>query len=173
MLHTIKSNKLKRIFLLAILVIPLLAFSLHKEYYSLTRIDYNKKEKALQITMRLFTNDMEFALNKQYEKPLELGTDIEIKDADKLLNIYLNQKFSIRVNDKPTTYNFIGKEFEKDVMYIYLEVINIDTIHQIDIHNSVLTESFKEQENIIKIAIDDQQKSLILTKENDKGLLKF
>ena len=173
MLHTIKSNKLKRFILLAVLVIPLLSFSLHKEYYSLTKIDYNKEEKALQITMRLFTNDMEYTLNKLFEKSLELGTTKEIDDANKLLEIYLNQKFSIHINEKSTSYKFIGKEFEKDLMYVYLESNTIENISHISIQNAILTESFPEQENIIKLNINSQRKSLILTKENDKGLLKF
>jgi hypothetical protein len=159
--------------LLILVLIPLFAFTLHKEYFSLTKIDYNKKEQTVQITMRLFTDDMELALLNQFKKPTELGTKIEVTDANKLLNIYLNQRFRININSHKTSYNFIGKEFEKDVVYVYLEIPNIKNINQIEIQNGVLTDTFSEQENIVKVNYLDQQKSLILTKQNDRGILKF
>lgn len=151
----------------------LTAFQLHEEHYSLTEINYNTKENALQISMHLFTNDIDLALKKHYDKSIELGTEEEAEDADRFLRMYLNQKFVLNVNDIPILYDYLGKEFEKDVMYVYLEVADIDSISNITVQNSVLTELFYEQENIIKIFINDLNKSLILTKENDKGMLKF
>ncbi len=177
MFHRTKSSKIKQLFsgkiLLVLILFSLLAFSLHKEYYSLTKIDYNQKEKAVQISMRLFTNDMELALSKQFEKALELGTKYEIADADKLFVFYLNQNFSISINGKQTPYQFLGKEFEKDAMFVYLEIKNIESIEQISVRNAILTKTFYEQENIVKLHINGRAKSLILTSTNDKGMLNF
>ena len=175
--YVVKIRKIKRIvlqmLLVLVLITPLFAFNLHKEYHSLTNIDYNKKEKALQITMRLFTNDIDLALKKYFEKPIELGSINEIVDANKLLELYLNQKFILSINNEMTQYQFLGKEFEKDELYLYMEIKEIEKIEQISVQNAILTELFFEQENIIKLNINDQQKSIILTKENDKGMLKF
>lgn len=156
-----------------ILLFALTANTWHKEYYSLTEINYNKNDKALQMSMRLFTNDIDLALKKHFNKPTEIGTENEISDADKLLTLYLNQKFIIEVNNQIATYNFVGKEFEKDVTYVYLEILDIKKVKNISVQNSVLTEIFNEQENIVKLHINDTNKSLILSKENDKGMLKF
>lgn len=176
MFHTVKNTKINRstrISLILVLLVPLLAFNLHKEYFSLTKIDYNEKEQALQITMRLFTNDMNLALNKHFNQITELGTKKEIAEADKLLETYLNQTFSIWVNKHKTNYQYIGKEFEKDAMYVYLEIKNITEIKEIEVLARMLQEEFEEQENIVKVNKNDVRKSLILTKQNDKGLLNF
>ena len=156
-----------------LLLFPLVAFSLHKEYYSLTKIDFNQKEKSVQVTMRLFANDLELALNKQYDKSVELGTKLEIAEADTFIELYLNQKFALTINGKDSPYVFLGKEFEKDVVYLYMEINNIPTIEQMSIRNSVLTEQFHEQENIVKVNANKQRKTFVLTKRNDKGMLKF
>ncbi|HIP49690.1 MAG TPA: hypothetical protein EYG92_12100 [Lutibacter sp.] len=174
--HRIKSKKIKAFGwnkLLLLLLLPLLSFSLHKEYYSLTKIDYNQKEETVQITMKLFTNDMELVLNKHFNKVLELDTQIEIAEADHLLETYLKQKFTIAIDDVQLNYSFIGKEFEKDALFVYLEIKKIKQIHQIEIQAAMLIEEFPEQENIIKVNINEQRKSLFLTNRNDKALLKF
>lgn len=155
------------------MLFPLLSFSLHKEYYSLTKIDYNQKEKTLQITMKIFTNDLELVLNKHYDKVLELGTEIESKETNKLLENYLKEKFSLTINNVRLNYHLLGKEYEKDVVFVYLEISNIREIHQIEIQSSLLIEEFEEQENIIKVNINEQRKTLFLTKRNNKALLKF
>lgn len=177
MLHKFKIIKIKqgfaKNFLLIVFFLPLFAFTLHKEYYSLTKIDYNQKENSVQITMRLFTNDIELALNKQHQKTLEIGTSIESSETDALLLSYLNQKFRIAINGKDAPYQYLGKEFEKNEMFVYLEIPNIESIVTIEVFASMLIEEFSEQENIVKLHINKQNKSLILTRRNNKALLKF
>ncbi len=156
-----------------IVLFSVTAITLHKEYYSITEIKHSKKEQTLQISMRLFTNDIDLALNKHFSRTIELGTENETANADNLLVSYLNQKFTIWLNNKQITYEYLGKEFEKDVSYIYLECPIDEPISTLTVQNSVLTELYFEQENIVKIHINDLDKSLILNKENDKGLLNF
>jgi len=52
-------TKISKIFLKVIfsfILISSFSFTPHKEYYSLTKIDYNQKEKSLQITTLLQMN---------------------------------------------------------------------------------------------------------------------
>ncbi len=156
-----------------IFIVPLVAFTLHKEYYSLTKIAHNPKEKTIEISMRLFTDDMELALSKNYKKPIELGTKREIADADKLLNLYINQRFSITIDKKNMPYHFIGKEFEKDLMYLYFEITEVADFTQLSVQNSILTTKFVEQENIIKINAYKQYKTMLLTNKNNKEVVFF
>ena len=61
--------KTKYIFLL-LFIIPLLSFSAHKYYLSLTQIKYKSEEKAVQIIINVFMDDIELALNKDYDGDL-------------------------------------------------------------------------------------------------------
>ncbi len=172
MLHLLKNKINISIFFLSI-SLPLISFTKHEEYYSLTNIQYKENEKSLQITMKLFTNDLEFALYQYYDKHLELGTDRERKEANAFLEKYVKSKFNLSINGKLLQYQWVGKEFEKDQVYIYLELKDIDKFKKIQIQNSILIETFPTQENIIKVKAFNTYKSLVLNKLKNKGELIF
>lgn len=159
--------------LIIILIIPLLAFTLHKYYISLTKIEYVKEEKSIQITMRFFIDDIEKTLLNRYNIPLELATDQENKKSDFYLEKYIRQKFILKINDTINQANYLGKEYDNDVVFFYLEITNIENIKTLEVQNSMLFEEFFDQENYIKLIVNDVKKIYILRNENDKKLLKF
>ena len=65
--------KFKKYFLL-LLIIPLLSFSVHKYYLSLTQINYKEASKSVQIIINVFMDDIETALNKDHSIDLQLST---------------------------------------------------------------------------------------------------
>jgi len=164
-------NLFKKIILICIL--PLLVFATHKYYISLTKIDYIKEKKSVQITMRFFIDDIELTLQNRYKIELELDTKQENKKANFYLEKYIGQKFKITINEEDKELNYLGKEYENDVVYFYLELENIDEINKIEVQNNMLMEEFEEQENYIKLNINNKKKTFILIKANDKEMLKF
>jgi len=164
--------KLKKT-LLFLFLLPLFAFTLHKYYVSLTQIEYNKKEHSLQIITNVFTDDIELALNKKYHLDLQLESKNELKNNDVYFKKYLEEKLHIKINDTIKKIKYIGKEYDKDLIYFYLEVPNIKEIKTIEVTNTILTDYFPNQQNLVKIKVHKNFKSVLLTKENDKGLLNF
>ncbi len=161
----------KKLFL--IFIIPLMAFTAHKYYISLTKIDFIEEKKTIQITMRFFIDDIENTLQNRYKIPLELATKQENKKANFYLEKYIGQKFMIKINDEEKELNYLGKEYENDVVYFYLEINNIENIIKIEVQNNMLMEEFEEQENYVKLDINNKKKTFILIKANDKEMLKF
>lgn len=177
MFHRFKFRKNKsflHLYILILLFIPLLSFNLHKEYYSLTNIQYDITSNSFQITSRVFADDFDLALSKYFDQNLEIGTAREIKNADTLIEKYLIKHFQIDLNDQNYTYKFLGKEAEKDVIYLYMEIRDISaSIESMRIKNTILQTIFPEQENIHKIRYKGINKSMILTKDKPSGLLNF
>ncbi|MEN8186610.1 MAG: DUF6702 family protein [Bacteroidota bacterium] len=159
--------------LLILLIVPFFSFIAHKYYISMTKINYVKEEKALQITMRFFTDDVEKTLNNRFKKEFELDTKSEHTETDKFINLYIHQKLQIKINESKIDYTFLGKEYDNDVVYFYLESTDIDNIKSIEIKNRMLFEEFKEQQNFIKTNINDQKHTFILMINNDKEMLKY
>lgn len=159
--------------LVLLLLIPLMAFTLHKYYISLTQIDYKAQEKNLQITMRLFTDDVEKTLNANFKKDFKLDTPQELATTNQLITYYLNNHFKVIVNGKPLNIKFLGKEYENDLVYFYIEINDVATIKSIEIENTILMDEFEEQQNIIKLNIGKVLKTMILVRSNDKDLLKL
>ena len=164
-------KEVKIIFL--ILIIPLFSFGLHKYYISLTKIDFVEKEKSIQITMRFFIDDIEKTLENRYEIDLELATNKENKKANIYLERYIASKFEVIINQNVKLYKFLGKEYENDVVFFYLEITDIEMINQISIQNRMLFEEFPDQENFVKLDINNSKKTFVLRKENDKEMLNF
>ncbi len=159
--------------LLVLIILPLFAFTLHKYYISLTKIDYVKEKKTVQITMRFFIDDIEKTLNDRFQKSFELATKNELKKTDNYIALYINQKFHIKINDHEKSYEYLGKEYDNDVVYFYLEIVDIENISTFEVQNKMLFEEFEEQQNFIKLNINNQHKIFILIKDNDKDLLNF
>lgn len=155
---------------LFILTIPILfSFNLHKYYISFTKIDYSKESKSLQITMKVFTDDLEKCINNQFNVDAKLNTNREINNVDNLINTYIEDKFYISVNNSDKKYTFLGKEYEKDETTIYLEIENINDVEVIQVINKTLMEVLSDQQNIIKINIDNAKKSFIFTRKDHKN----
>lgn len=164
-----KNNKI----LFLLFIIPLLSFSAHKYYLSLTQITYNSEKKSVQIITNIFIDDIETALNKDYIIDLQLTTKNELKDNDIYFEKYLKEKLRFKINNFAKKFNYLGKEYEGDLVYFYLEIENIEALNTIEITNKILTNHFPDQQNLTKTKVGKKHKSFLLTKENDKALLKL
>ena len=162
-----------RYFILFI-ILPLFAFTtLHKFYLSVTNIDYSKEDNALQITSRIFIDDLENVLEKRYGVKTYLATAKESDKADFYIEKYLRTKLVVKTNGKNRSFVFLGKKYDNDLMICYLEIEEIDlsTIKNIEVENDILTDMFEDQQNILHYRINGTKKSFVLVKENNKGML--
>lgn len=160
-------------FWLFLFVLPLLSFASHKYYLSLTDINYRSKSKSVQIIINVFMDDIELALNKDYDIDLQLTTKNELKNNDIYFQKYLNKKIHFKINNNPKTFTYVGKEYDGDLVYFYLEIQNIESVKNLEIKNTILMHHFPDQQNLIKLKVGKKNKSILLTTKTDKGLLKF
>ena len=165
---------LKKRFLL--LVLPLFAFvALHKYYVSVTSVNYSDKEHTLQITSRVFIDDFDELLKQRYDIKSNLATKNENKQAEDYIKKYLKQKFHIYINGEEVKVNYIGREYDVDNIVIYLEVENVklEELKTIEAESTILTDIYEEQKNIVHFKFLKNKKSVVLTRGNNKGMLKF
>ncbi len=103
--------KFKKYFLL-LLIIPLLSFSAHKYYLSLTQINYKEASKSVQIIINVFMDDIETALNKDHSIDLQLSTKKELKNNDIYFENYLRNALQFKINNTSRAFHYVGKEYE-------------------------------------------------------------
>jgi hypothetical protein len=163
--------KIKKALLL--FIIPLLSFSAHKYYLSLTQIEYKNESKSIQIIINVFMDDIETALNKEYSIDLQLTNQNELESNDVYFKKYLKKNLYFKVDNTSSSFNYIGKEYDGDLVYFYLEIENVNSVEAIEVVNTILIDYFPEQQNLIKSKVNKKHNSILLTKTNDKGLLKF
>lgn len=165
--------KIIKILILGVVFSLLLSVNVHKFYVSVTEVEYVKEKKSVQIISRIFIDDLENTFRKRYDEHITLATKNESKEVVIYLERYLKDKINIKINGKTVDFKFIGKEYDNDIVFCYLEVINIEQIRSFEIINKVLFDSFDDQQNIVKLKINDKNESFILIEQNDKAVLKF
>lgn len=165
-------NKIKLSFLTLILIITS-AFTFHKFYVGVFQVDYFKEKKAVQITARLFIDDLEKVLQKKYNKHFYITTKDEVSDANKFIANYLEEKLKIKINNKMQSIQFLTKETEDNIVICYLKINFKDNIKDLEINNNVLSDVFNEQQNLVHLNINGNKKTILFTNTETKQKLKY
>lgn len=151
----------------------LVSFTVHKFYVSVTQIDFVPKKHRVEITSRIFIDDFEKVLKKKHNKNIFLATKKQIPEADKYVAQYLEDKIRISINNKQVKLDYLAMEIEDDVLICYLRVPFSEKITTFEIFNSVFTELYPEQKNIVHTDINGNKKSVLLTYSERSTLLEF
>lgn len=154
---------MKKQLLLLFAVLFLSSFSAHKFYVSVTQIDYVPSKKRVEITSRIFIDDLEKGLNKRFNKKVNLTSTKELPEAEELIKSYLKEKIKISINKKPQNIEFLAREVEGDVLILYTKIAISKKINTFEIYNSLLTEVYSDQQNIVHTNINSNKKSILLT----------
>lgn len=145
----------------------------HKFYVSVTEIEYNEKAESLQIISRLFIDDLEDLLQTRYDKSIRLGKSNESVEAKQYIKKYLTKKIEIQLDGKTVEVNYLGKEYEDDMVLLYLEIPKVSSFKKIEVKNALLTDMFSEQKNLVHVTYKGSTKSLILNKSKQEDVLNF
>ena len=152
------------------------ALPMHEFHISKCQIDYNLEEKALQMTMHIFIDDLEEALRKEGIDKLFLCSDKEKKQADRHLYQYLQKYFLITVNEEAASYEYVGKEPSEDLLgvWVYLEITDVQDIQQLTVKNRVLLDLFDDQKNITSVTVPPgKQNYFILEKGKSEESISY
>jgi len=157
--------------LLGLFFLSLSAFTAHKFYVAIYQINYASDKKMLQITTRIFTDDLNVALLKKYKAKTNLGDVSETPEDVALMQKYVAENFLIKINGQNKPLYFHSKELENNVLICYFSVKDVTKLRSLAIQNSVLTEVFPEQQNIIQLNVAGKKQSLLLSSETQSGTL--
>ncbi len=143
----------------------------HPFYLSVTELKYNHKQMVMEGSVKLFTNDLETALQKLSGKKVDLINSKNTAEIAGLLSDYILKRLIIKVEGKIVKYKYLGYEREQEATWIYFESQKCNKPKQIILENSLLYDFIKEQMNIVHTEVDGQKRSLKVT--NPEKVLKF
>ena len=103
------------------LIISISALFLHDYHFGYTEIFYNKDNKAIETSIKLFTDDLNKGIKEEYNIDLKLNDDLEATNSKEIIQEYLFKNIFFKINNKQKEYNYIGKEYEGDVIWLYVE----------------------------------------------------
>ena len=104
----------------------------HPLYISVTEISHNSKDKILEVSCKVFTNDFEAVLEKIAGAKVDLSSVKDKAASDKLIAGYVERHLRLKVDGKPVQLHFVGSENEEDGTWSYFQVNDMPTVKRID-----------------------------------------
>lgn len=138
--------------------------SAHKFYMSIADMEYHPESKSLQVVVKLFVDDFEKVLEQKNAVRLFLGTDKEHPEADNYIKKYLNSHFIVEQPKGSLSATFVGKEVDKDYLWVYFEFKKFKVKESSTLYNSLLIKEFPTQTNKVNYKNGKQNKSFTLYK---------
>jgi uncharacterized protein DUF6702 len=131
----------------------------HPFYISVTEINHNSKDNILEISCKLFAEDFEQTLCKNYKTQLNISSQKDKAASDKLISDYMDKHLSLSVDGKKPAMSYIGYEKEKESVYCYFQVDHIGSFKKIDITNSILYDFNENEINIMHVVVNGRRQS--------------
>ena len=132
---------------------------MHPFFVSVIEINHNTKEATVEISVRIFTEDLEKTLQKYATNKMDIINPTDKALLEKQINQYISQKLKLKINGQSITLNYIGHEIQKESVWSYFEVTKIAEIKKVDIDCTILYDFEKSQSNIIHIKSKGVDKS--------------
>lgn len=132
---------------------------LHPLYISVTEINHNAKDKTLEISCKMFTNDLEAALEKSAHAKVDLSDPKNKKVTDQLIADYIGKHLQLKVDGKTVVLHFVGSEKEADGTWSYFQVNDVAGVKKIDLLNNLLYDNFEQEINIMHVTVGGEKKS--------------
>ncbi|GGH14324.1 DUF6702 family protein [Pedobacter zeae] len=131
----------------------------HPLHVSTTEINFNAKDKSLEVSCRIFSDDFEAILAKLYKQKIDLGNADMKTEMDGLVKKYLLSHLQLKANGKAAVLNYIGFEIDHEATNIYLEVEKITAIRSVEVNDTILYDMFDDQMSIVHVVKGSMRKS--------------
>ena len=144
----------------------------HPFHISLTEIKWNSETEHLEISQKIFWDDLEVGLGEFHDESIDFLNPANKEKLNKQIETYLQANNLLWIGDKSVSLTFIGYEVEEDAAWFYLESEKVNEPTSVKIKNSILLDIFPDQKNVIQFYFDKSSpKSIILGKGSETGKL--
>lgn len=159
---------------LVFLVQALQAYSLpHPYYVSVTEVRIDTREQTLQVSCRMFMDDLEDALAKLYDQKVDILSSVTNQSLNGEFFQYIRQHLTIQVGGVFMQPQMLGYEIEEEAVWCHLELKQMTETGPVKITNTLLYDYIPGQTNIIHCYYNGVRKSLKLVNPESKALFEF
>lgn len=149
-------------------------FFLHPIHISVSEINYSEKDKALQITTRIYIDDLELSVRTQRnEQELDLIDPKNGLTTEKMVNEYVAKHLSVKLDGKLQKLTFLGMEREDPALICYIEIENVKKFKTLEVRNDIIMETHDDQSNLVHVTYKGTTKSMRLIHDNPVGTITF
>ena len=132
---------------------------LHPFYIAVTEINLNTSDKTLEISCKMFADDLEQIIEKNNHAQLDISADKDKANFNKYIPAYVKTHLGLTIDGKASNLSYIGFEKEKESAYCYFQVENISSLKKLDVFDSLLQDFTSDQINIIHVTVNGKRQS--------------
>jgi len=147
------------------------AVAIHEFYVSLTELRYNPESSRMEVSVRIFPDDLDLALLELHGLATHLDTSLEPSVADSLIAQYIQHHFRVEADGEQVSFRYLGKEPEADAIWCYLESEQLPKPRILKVRNTILTEQFGDQVNIVQVYSGEWNRGVLLSREDPENVL--
>lgn len=152
----------------------MLCTGFHPYFVSTTEINCNTNSNSIEITCRMFTDNLEDALEKNFKKQIDIVHPADKKEVETMLNTYINKHLEISINGKKQSMTIIGYEHQEDAIWTYLETKKCEKPKTVDVNNDLLYDMLPKQLNMVHVMLNGKERqSSKVTNPDTKMTFKF
>lgn len=145
----------------------------HPFYVSLTEMQHNEKAKRLEVSCKVFSNDLEAMLEKNYQTRIDLLKPQDRARIEPLLQDYLQKHLQVQVDGKPVTFRFLGYEIEEDATWCFLEAVKVGPLRRLEVKNDILFAEHPSQTNMLHVTVKGRRQSTKLDNPQSQASFRF
>lgn len=144
---------------------------LHPVYMSVTEIEHNVKEKTLEVSCKIFTDDFERTLRLSTNQKVDLINPKDKLLMNKLVSDYITKHLLIGVDGSPVNLNFIGYEQQEEGIISYFQAYHISSVKRMDITDNILYEYKDQQISLLHLTVNGIRRSTKMVNPEEKVTL--
>ena len=145
----------------------------HPLFISVTEMEHNQKDKIVEISCKIFTDDFEKTLRMNTKEKVDLLNPALKSQMEKLVNSYIQNHLIVQIDSRKVAMKFLGYEQQEEGIKSYFQVDNISSIKKIQVFNNLLYEFNIQQMGIIHAIVNGNRKSSKLANPEANALFEW
>ncbi|MCF6242326.1 MAG: hypothetical protein L3J74_13380 [Bacteroidales bacterium] len=148
----------------------------HPVHVSYTNVEYDAKTKEFKMLFKIFVDDFDKILHQKYGVNLELQAGKKKNGYQEYVSKYLLEHFKILVNNKDITRNklkFSHSEIREKAIWLYYNCKYNGKSANFEIKNSLMTDLYRDQTNLLIFTYLDNQIALRFTNSETMEKISF
>ena len=145
----------------------------HPLFISVTEMEHNQKDKIVEISCKIFTDDFEKTLRMNTKEKVDLLNPALKSQMEKLVNSYIQNHLIVQIDSRKVAMKFLGYEQQEEGITSYFQVDNISSIKKIQVFNNLLYEFNIQQMGIIHAIVNGNRKSSKLANPEANALFEW
>ncbi|MGX5819584.1 DUF6702 family protein [Chitinophaga lutea] len=145
--------------------------AVHPFYLSVTEIRFNAPRQTLEVSCRIFSDDLENALKKHNRTNFDIIRPKDRIAVDSMIARYLAGHLTISTDGQIRQLKYLGYKIEEDATWCFLEYTGLPSVKQIGVRNDILYKEHESQSHMIHAIVDRARQSTKI--DNPKAVAEF